>query len=104
MRYLSPEVLSGRPAEAADDVWSLCVVLYEMVTGEHPLHGWRRRPEAAARIRRQRLRRTARPAADASTTSMVIAFAASMLTATPPSRLATARAFADALDRVPTTT
>ena len=25
--YLSPEVLAGRPAEEADDVWSLCVVL-----------------------------------------------------------------------------
>ena len=39
LRYLSPEVLSGRPAEAADDVWSLCVVLYEMVSGEHPFAG-----------------------------------------------------------------
>ena len=28
-RYLSPEVLSGQPAEEADDVWSLCVVLHE---------------------------------------------------------------------------
>ena len=28
--YLSPEVLSGRTAEEADDVWSLSVVLYEM--------------------------------------------------------------------------
>ena len=37
--YLSPEVLTGRPAEAADDVWSLCVVLYEMVTGRQPFAG-----------------------------------------------------------------
>ena len=34
--YLSPEVLAGRPAAEADDVWSLCVVLYEMVSGRHP--------------------------------------------------------------------
>ena len=27
LRYLSPEVLDGRPAATADDVWSLCVVL-----------------------------------------------------------------------------
>ena len=31
LRYLSPEVLDGQPAAEADDVWSLCVVLYEMV-------------------------------------------------------------------------
>ena len=36
LRYLSPEVLSGLPAEQADDVWSLCVVLHEMVAGAHP--------------------------------------------------------------------
>ena len=104
VRYLSPEVLSGRPAEAADDVWSLCVVLYEMVTGEHPFADGDDAHEAAARIRRQRLRRIARPSADATTTSMVIVFAASMLTAAPPSRPPTARAFADALDRVARTT
>ena len=40
LRYLSPEVLDGRPTDEADDVWSLCVVLYEMVTGEHPFAGW----------------------------------------------------------------
>ena len=36
LRYLSPEVLSGHPATEADDVWALCVVLYEMLSGEHP--------------------------------------------------------------------
>ena len=36
LRYLSPEVLSGLPAEQADDVWSLCVVLHGMVAGAHP--------------------------------------------------------------------
>ena len=39
LRYLSPEVLSGRPATEADDVWSLCVVLHEMVAGAHPFAG-----------------------------------------------------------------
>ena len=39
MRYLSPEVLSGRPADEADDVWSLCVMLHEIVSGEHPFAG-----------------------------------------------------------------
>ncbi len=39
LRYLSPDVLDGRRAEEADDVWSLCVVLYEMVSGRHPFAG-----------------------------------------------------------------
>ena len=37
--YLSPEALTGRTAEEADDVWSLSVVLYEMVSGRHPFAG-----------------------------------------------------------------
>ena len=39
VRYLSPEVLSGRPAGEADDVWSLCVMLHEIASGEHPFAG-----------------------------------------------------------------
>ena len=39
LRYASPEILSDRPAGEGDDVWSLCVVLYEMVSGEHPFAG-----------------------------------------------------------------
>ena len=39
LRYLSPEVLSERPADEADDVGSLCVLLHEMVAGEHPFAG-----------------------------------------------------------------
>ena len=33
---LSPEVLAGHPAEEADDIWLLYVVLYEMASGWHP--------------------------------------------------------------------
>ena len=39
LRYASPEIVSDRPAAEGDDVWSLCVVLYEMVSGEHPFAG-----------------------------------------------------------------
>ena len=96
--YLSPEVLAGRHAEEADDVWSLCVVLYEMVSGRHPFAGGV--PEAVRRrIRRQRLAdgvRTAGSAVPPSATA-VVAFAAPILTATRMERPGTARAFARAL-------
>ncbi len=100
LRYLSPEVLDGRPADEADHVWSLCVVLYEMVSGEHPFAG---DPFAgggdeavADRIRHRRLRRPP-SAGDLEEPSPVAALAASILTAPRPARPATARAFADAL-------
>ena len=99
LRYLSPEVLSGRPAEAADDVWSLCVVLYEMVSGDHPFAGGKVE-DVADRIRRQRLGRRARSASDTAMQSAVVAFAATMLATARSARPATARAFADALGGV----
>jgi serine/threonine protein kinase len=99
LRYLSPEVLSGQPAAEADDVWSLCVVLYETVSGEHPFAGGDI-DEVANRIRRQRPGRGTRPAAGEESRSAVMAFAASMLTAARSARPATAHAFADALHQV----
>ena len=96
LRYLSPEALAGRPADEADDIWSLCVVLHEMVAGEHPFAGGGA-GEIADRIRRQHPARPARPAAGGESSSAVIGWTASMLTAPRSARPATASAFAEAL-------
>ena len=99
--YLSPEVLTGRTAEEADDVWSLSVVLYEMVSGRHPFSGGAIE-EVQSRIRRQRLA-DAGPdeSAAAASAADVAAFAASILTAPREGRPETAPAFAAALAKVP---
>ncbi|MBN1285596.1 MAG: protein kinase, partial [Anaerolineae bacterium] len=34
--YLSPEACNGEPVDARGDIWSLGIVLFEMLTGHHP--------------------------------------------------------------------
>ena len=98
--YLSPEMLAGRPAEEADDVWSLCVVLYEMVSGRHPFAG-DALEAVRSRIRRQRLSAGGPDASAAPTSATAVAtFAASILTAPRAVRPGTAPAFAAALAAV----
>ena len=98
---MSPEVLCGGRAGEADDVWSLCVVLYEMVAGRRPFIG-DGVDEVAASIRRQRIRPDAveveqTEQADFPSALKLIAFVVSILTAGRSARPPTARAFADAL-------
>ena len=96
LRYISPEILSGRPADEADDVWSLCVVLYEMVSGMHPFAGGSV-DEVTERIRRQDIVGPNLPAEDAGPPAPAIEFTASVLLASRSARPATARGFADML-------
>ena len=103
LRYLSPEVLDGRAAGEADDVWSLCVVLFEMVTGEPPFTGAGVEGVVDS-IRAQRLSRDPRRVVRPQASSPVAAFAASVLTAPRSARPTTARAFAAGLGGVLDTT
>ena len=94
--YMSPEVVAGRPAEEADDVWSLCVVLHETVSGRHPFAG-DGAAEVRDRIRRQRLTVGDAEPVSSGLSSAVLAFTASVLTAPRTARPATAHAFTTAL-------
>ena len=96
LRYLSPEILSGRPADEGDDVWSLCVVLYEMVSGIHPFAGDGVN-EVMEQIRRQIVGGPEQPAEDFGPEARVIEFAASVLSAPRSARPVTARGLADTL-------
>jgi serine/threonine protein kinase len=37
--YMSPQIVAGERAEAADDMWSLGVVLYVLLARRHPFYG-----------------------------------------------------------------
>lgn len=48
--YRAPEQVPGEPASVASDIYAVGVILYELLTGQHPTAGGSRRPASIARL------------------------------------------------------
>lgn len=68
-RYASPEQLSGRPPTVASDVYSLGVLLFRLLTGEHPYEFQDQKPDEILRCLETRQPRKPSEAATKSITS-----------------------------------
>ena len=55
-QYMAPEIWEGKPADRRSDVYSLGIVLYEMIVGKVPFEG-----DTYAAVMRQHLRERPRP-------------------------------------------
>ena len=93
-----PRCSPDASAEEADDVWSLCVVLHEAVSGRHPFADRGGDADVWHRIEQQRLSTDDSLPVRSGSASAVLAWTAGLLMASPSARPATARTFSDALD------
>src|SRR6476659_3585292 len=95
VHYFSPEQARGEPATASSDIYSLGIVLYEMLTGVRPFEG-----DSAASVG---LARLSGPVPDptlvrASVPSELAAITRRAMALDPAARFSSAGAMADALD------
>jgi serine/threonine-protein kinase len=103
-RYMSPEQVAGKRAESRSDIFSVGVILYEMVTGRPPFNG-----EDVTSVMFQILNFIPPPpsAVNAEVPEMIDFIVAKALAKAPTERYASAREMAsdlrDCLRRLPTT-
>ena len=94
--YMSPEQIRGKTLDARTDLWSLGVVLYQMLTGIHPFKGASDRETIHAILHEE-----PKPVSELSpgTTRTLAATVHGLLQKEPPNRLASASSLVATLEK-----